>query len=608
MRFHFTPNLAASITAFLLAGLLTACIMLPIQPPVDPPSNALVEQPAAPETVLAMRNLLGKQLQIDPATIEIVNFEAAEFDGCLGVTRPNEPCTKILIPGYKMTFVINGQEYRLHSDEGGYRYRVAAAPEANVEEFLLAWGGTVDNGETMEALISSEGVAFGLSGDQPRTSGHFVTPARQTVLQEWVSRYAPFDAETDYGSIRLVGSGTTVATPEEQQMIGRWAQLVAMEAMAGEALAGLQYEGPAAIGSNDTSKCAVLQLGTPMEAGIGACDGTMTNRDMGKAVYLEWEYLRDHFAPFVYETETERITFEGMGHVTGKDWQRAILAWARIRHAELAGNQVSATMVTALSWHIGQDYSQKNICRHLTVLSYGYAYAEERLCEGGDWVNATAGWLTTEELTTFDTWLYDRSPFYLDDNYIDGKGTQPLSEAEGADVNRWAAALWTRLAQTGNMTSNEADAGQYPEARDGLATVRDFNRGFCLLVPASYTVFETDPTGIVVAKESLLNVTDPRLAIVVTAAEGRTAEQFADEIVAAMAGFDIKRNTVEIAGEQAVILDNVPGQDLNRRVLIVYNERLYDLTFSPLDNTELEAFYQAIIDDLVLIELVAQVN
>jgi hypothetical protein len=385
-------------------------------------------------------------------------------------------------------------------------------------------------------------------------------------------------------------------------MIGRWAQLVAMEAMSGEALAGLRYEGPAEIGSGDTSKCAVLQLGTPIEAGIGACDGTMTNRDMGKAVYLEWEYLRDHFAPFVYETDTERITFEGMGHVSGDEWQRAILAWARTRHAELAGNRVSATMATAMSWHLGQDYSQKNICRHLTVLSYGYAYAEERLCEGGDLVNMGASWLTTAELQPFDTWLYQRAPFASDNNYLDGQGTATLSAAEQAEINEWAAALWTRIWGATSFMVPEPAAGQCPEAREGLAIVRDFNRGFCLLVPGAYTVFDTDPAEIVIAKESLLNVTEPRLAIAVSAADGRTAEQVADALVAEMAGFDIQRSNAEIAGQPAVILDNVPGQDLNRRVLIVHNDRLYDLTFAPLDHAELEAFYQTIIADLLLVE------
>jgi hypothetical protein len=69
-----------------------------------------------------------------------------------------------------------------------------------------------------------------------------------------------------------------------------------------------------------------------------------------------------------------------------------------------------------------------------------------------------------------------------------------------------------------------------------------------------------------------------------------------------MAGIDIQRSNAEIAGQPAVILDNVPGQNLNRRVLIVHNDRLYDLTFAPLDHAELETFYQTIIADLLLVE------
>ena len=69
-----------------------------------------------------------------------------------------------------------------------------------------------------------------------------------------------------------------------------------------------------------------------------------------------------------------------------------------------------------------------------------------------------------------------------------------------------------------------------------------------------------------------------------------------------MTGFAIQRSSAEIAGQPAVILDNVPGQDLNRRVLIVHNDRLYDLTFSPLDHPEIETFYQTIIADLLLVE------
>jgi hypothetical protein len=174
-----------------------------------------------------------------------------------------------------------------------------------------------------------------------------------------------------------------------------------------------------------------------------------------------------------------------------------------------------------------------------------------------------------------------------------------MSKAEKTEVNTWANDLWARIWQAGNPT---AAVPVCPEAHDNLVTVRDFKRGFCLLVPNTHTVFDTNPTQMTIVKESLLNVTDPRLAIVVTPATGRTVEQVADTLLTEMAGFDVKRSNTEIAGEQAVILDNVPGQDINRRVLIVHNDRLYDLTFMPMSNAEIETFYTTIIANLVLVE------
>ena len=125
------------------------------------------------------------------------------------------------------------------------------------------------------------------------------------------------------------------------------------------------------------------------------------------------------------------------------------------------------------------------------------------------------------------------------------------------------------------------------------------------MTPAVYSVFNTNPNEIVIAKDSLLNVTEPRLSISVIGAGARTAEQAAADIAASMPGFDLKRSTVDIAGQEAVVLDNVPGQDLMRRVLFVDNGRLYDLTFSPADHADMVAFYQFIVDSFQLL-VVAQ--
>lgn len=435
MNVKLMTNVGLFTTTLLFASLLTAC--QPIQSgAVNQPSDVNAQPVAsAGDVAESFRRMLGRQLHVDPSTIEVVSSEAAELDGCMSAPRANEICTMQAIPGYKLTFAINGEQYVIHTDQGGSQQRIFSAPEANVGETLLAWDGLFDNGETMEAMIGADGVAFGLSGDAPKIAGKFASPARMAVLQEWINKFATFDAETEFGSIRLVGSGSATPTAAEKAQIGSWAQIVAMEAAAGESLAGLHYEGPAEMGSPDTSKCAVLQLGTPIEAGIGACDGTMTNKDMGKAIYLEWESLRDRFAPFVYETESERITFEGMGGETNEAWQRAILAWARTRHAELASGKTSATIATVLHRNLGEDSNQKNACMHLTALSFGYTYAEVRMCESNEVVELKGSWLTSEELEPLDRWIYD----------ITGTDPQAISEAANSEIDVWAQALWARI-------------------------------------------------------------------------------------------------------------------------------------------------------------------
>ncbi|MEZ4619236.1 MAG: hypothetical protein R2867_27505 [Caldilineaceae bacterium] len=363
----------------------------------------------------------------------------------------------------------------------------------------------------------------------------------------------------------------------------------------------LRYQGPAEMGSPDPSQCATLVLGETGVAQVGACDGTTRDLTIGERAALEWEQLRNRFAPFVYETATETLTFNGSGDVTGEQWQRALLAWARARHAELASGSTSATINTALRWHLGQDYTQKNICTHLTVLDYGYAYAEEILCEGSDVVSTTGDWLTDEELAQFDAWLYTHAPFYNDPNYIDGKGAQEMDEAEVAAIHEWATDLWSRIKSTGHAAALGTTTNSCPDAQDGLGMVRNYQRGFCLLVPGSYTVFDTGPNEIAIVQESLLNVTDPRLHIAVSAAEGRRVEQVADALVTELAGFELARSTATIAGQPAIVLDNVPGQDINRRVLIVNNDQLYDLTFTPMSSAEMETFYATIVEHFVLV-------
>ena len=47
------------------------------------------------------------------------------------------------------------------------------------------------------------------------------------------------------------------------------------------------------------------------------------------------------------------------------------------------------------------------------------------------------------------------------------------------------------------------------------------------------------------------------------------------------AGMNVGRWTVMLDGEQAVVLDGMPGQDFQRRVYVVHQQTLYILAFMP---------------------------
>jgi hypothetical protein len=106
--------------------------------------------------------------------------------------------------------------------------------------------------------------------------------------------------------------------------------------------------------------------------------------------------------------------------------------------------------------------------------------------------------------------------------------------------------------------------------------------GYCLLYPAGYQVQYPNDSEAVLFVGSLLNVEQPRASIEVQGAADRTAAQVADELVAEWSmGFSIQRTEVIVDGEQVLVLDNVPGQDMNRQVIFVHDGLLYRLTFMP---------------------------
>lgn len=113
---------------------------------------------------------------------------------------------------------------------------------------------------------------------------------------------------------------------------------------------------------------------------------------------------------------------------------------------------------------------------------------------------------------------------------------------------------------------------------------------YCLAYPAEYKVEKPGAGETILLMGGLLNASDPRVHIRVSDAAGATAETAADRVVADFKDFTLDRSVRTVAGEPAVVLDKVPGQEINRRVLFVREGLLYDLMFAPADPAVGDAF------------------
>lgn len=372
----------------------------------------------------------------------------------------------------------------------------------------------------------------------------------------------------------------------------------------------LLWEGQPVLDDSQGS-CQRLRLTGDNQAAVGPCDTEPSPVEFAAAGRPGgWAEIVSRFAPFEQTNGDEWIVFQGQGQLDGPAWQRAVSAWARLTTLELSSGRVSATGATVLSWWLGELPEQPGTCRQLVVMVQGYAYAHLTPCEGGQAELIGSGWLETSEWEPFDAWLYGRAPLYQANNYLDGRGTASMSAAEVADLAVWAETVYARLAPANSLPEGEAEA-ICPNPTEGTKLLRHAAQGYCLLYPADYVVVEGDDATVTLVLDSIMNHIDPRLGLTVEDAAGRTLEQVAEQVAADYALPDVasERTTTTIAGEEAVIFDQLPGQDLNRRVVLIHEERLYHFFFTPVDPSvaevyeRMETFYETITASFTLIPL-----
>ncbi|MDX1612765.1 MAG: hypothetical protein R3300_00570 [Candidatus Promineifilaceae bacterium] len=158
------------------------------------------------------------------------------------------------------------------------------------------------------------------------------------------------------------------------------------------------------------------------------------------------------------------------------------------------------------------------------------------------------------------------------------------------------------LAGCAQLGAADTEGSACPEPGQGTALLTNETSGYCFLYPDRYLVEARDNADILVI-DSIMNHIDPRADIQVEDANGRTAADAADEMTGGFsAEMGLERSTVTLGGEEAVVIDNYPGQEISRLVFVVHGDRLYRLsvthTSSDLGDTytQAENLYTVIIN------------
>lgn len=207
---------------------------------------------------------------------------------------------------------------------------------------------------------------------------------------------------------------------------------------------------------NNNSACGRLVIDGNGQATFGPCGEAGQTQPLS-AHAEEWAEMQTRFGAFAYITDATNLSFNGTGAVTGAAWQRALTAWAQLVYSELSAGRTGAAVATAMQWSVGAVPEQSELCQQVTVLVYGYAYAQTVPCAGGAVQETTGGWLSDEKMTIFDQWMTNFAPVYVENNYLAGIGTVEASPAWQHAMAAWAQVLYQELA-TGRVSATGATA------------------------------------------------------------------------------------------------------------------------------------------------------
>lgn len=378
--------LAATLTAAVL--ITAACASLPPvfqTPATPPPAGAPLPTPTPWLPFQAVQLAAAGQLGVAPAVVTLVSSEPAEWrDGCLGLARPGEMCTQVIIPGYKIVVAVAGQQYEFHTNESGSQVRAAHLPAAGAatdpaQRVRAALAQQLGLASEAISVVSVEPIEWPdacLGAPQPdEVCAQVVTPGYRIVLEAQGIRYEYHVDET--GQI-----AREIAVATGLPAVIEWRRVT-------------------------TNSCAVARI-TADTVASGPCDGelktvklaTKTNRPAQLAE------MRQLYHSFAADTPAGEVALAGEGSLypTPAE-QRMVAEWTTQVIQEASGEEGLA--LWGLGWR--REGGIAGFCDDLAIDTSGYARLSS--CKDAQPANLGSRRLTADELAQFYGWLDAFAPF-----------------------------------------------------------------------------------------------------------------------------------------------------------------------------------------------------
>jgi len=173
-------------------------------------------------------------------------------------------------------------------------------------------------------------------------------------------------------------------------------------------------------------------------------------------------------------------------------------------------------------------------------------------------------------------------------------GTEPAADTAANPGD--AAAV---PAETGTV-SDKISVENCTEAAPGVYQLIYAAQGICFLYPDNYDVFQGEDGSLALYVRSLLNTEAPFATVHFAALNGRSIQEAVPDYPSDAELATMSLLTIGLGGEQATVLDTLPGQDTNRRVTAIHDGRIIDIMIARIGEEygavgeQAEALYQKI--------------